>query len=235
MKRPRRVRAIGVPPPRRRPLRLCVVGATLTAGLLAGSTIGLLTGGPVPSSVLRPLEPASPTPQPQVRPLQPDTLLAWTPGGLPRGLATEVARVRGIDHVVAVVSGTAWLSSSIAADGTRVDVPPAGLSIPLEVAAATPSQYAPFLPPSDRTSLSALGRGEALLGATEAGIRHLGTGATLVFGTGRIRVAGIMPDAEIGAHELFVSRPTAAKLGVRIPRYLLIDPGAKASRQRLTR
>lgn len=232
MKRRRRVRGIGVPPPRRRPVRLGVVAVALAAGLLAGGTIGLLAGGQAPSSVQRPLEPASKPPA--VAPLEPDTLLAWTPGGLPAGLGKSVSRIRGLDHVVSVVSGTAWLSSSIAADGTRVDVPPAGLAIPIEVAAATPSVYAAFLTPRDRALLPALERGEAVIGSTEAQLRHLGTGGILLFGTERIRVAGVLPDAEIGAHEVFVSRDTAKKLGVRTDRYLLIDPG-KVRRQRLTR
>jgi hypothetical protein len=231
--RRRRVRGIGVPPPRRRPLRLGVVGVALVAGMLAGGTIGLLAGGQTPSSVLRPLEPAN-IPQPKVEPVEPHTLLAWTPGGLPSGLGRAVSRIRGVAHVVSVASGTAWLSSSIAADGTRVDVPPAGLAIPLEVGAATPQAYAPFLPPSDRALLSALERGEALLGLTEAGLRHIGIGGILLFGTERIRVAGIVPDADIGAHEVFVSRTTAAKLGIRKDRYLLIEPGPKDSRQHIT-
>ena len=227
----RRVRGIGVPPPRRRPVRLGVVAAALGAGLLTGGTLGLLSGGQSPSSVQRPLEPAA-TPPP-VQPLTPDTLLAWTPGGLPAGLGKSVGQIRGVAHVVSVLSGTAWLSSSISADGTRVDVPPAGLAIPLEVGGATPPAYAPFLSPSDRSLLPALERGEAVLGSTEAELRHIGIGGVLLFGTERIRVAGIVPDAEIGAHELFVSKETANKLGIRISRYLLIDPG-KASRRRLT-
>jgi hypothetical protein len=210
-----------------------VVGVALVAGMLAGGTIGLLAGGQTPSSVLRPLEPAN-LPQPKVEPVEPHTLLAWTPGGLPSGLGRAVSRIRGVAHVVSVASGTAWLSSSIAADGTRVDVPPAGLAMPLEVGAATPQAYAPFLPPSDRALLSALERGEALLGLTEAGLRHIGIGGTLLFGTERIRVAGIVPDADIGAHEVFVSRTKAAKLGIRKDRYLLIEPGPKGSRQHIT-
>jgi hypothetical protein len=145
-----------------------------------------------------------------------------------------VGRLSGVDHVVAVASGTAWLSSSIAADGTRVDVPPAGLSIPLEVAAAVPSAYGPFFQPADRALLPALERGEAVLGTSGARLRRIGPGGVLIFGTERIRVAGVVPDAEIGAHEVFLSRPTAANIGVRIARYLLIEPARNASRQRLT-
>ena len=214
-----------------------MVGATLVAGLLAGSTIGLLAegGGEAPSPVQHPLEPtASLSPPPEVQPIEADTLLAWTPGGLPPGLGRAVGQFGAVDHVVSVVSGTAWLSSSISADGARVDVPPPGMAIPLEVGAAAPSAYAPFLTPSDRALLPALERGEAVLGASEAELRHIGIGGTLLFGTERIRVAGVVPDSEIGAHEVFVSRPTAEKIGVRVDRYLLIDPGGKASRPRLT-
>jgi len=167
--------------------------------------------------------------------LAPDTLLAWTPGGLPDGLGRAVAKLPKVDRVVSVISGTAWLRSSTDADGTRVDHPPTGLAIPLEVAGADPSAYARFLAPSDRTFIPALLRGEALLGATAAELRRLGPGSTLIFGTRKVRVAGVVSDAAIGAHEVLVSRRMAQSLKVTRDRYLLIDPARGASRKRLTK
>jgi hypothetical protein len=98
------------------------------------------------------------------------------------------------------------------------------MAIPLDVAAARPNGLARFLPPGDARWLPALARGRALLGRTSARLRHLGRGGILEIGGQRVRVAGVVPDADIGAHELFVSRAEAALLGVRTPRYLLLEP-----------
>jgi hypothetical protein len=213
---------------------VAVAGVALVIGLAGGGLVGLLTNGQPSPQVQRP----SPTPSftpPPVRELSPDTLLAWTPGGLPDGLGKGVAKLSKVDHVVSVISGTAWLRGSTDADGTRVDHPPAGLSIPLEVAGADPSTYAPFMAPADRTFLPALVKGEAVLGTTSAELRHLGPGSTLIFGSRKIRVAGVVPDAAIGAHEVLVSRRVAQSLKVTRDRYLLIDPARGASRKRLTK
>jgi hypothetical protein len=47
-------------------------------------------------------------------------------------------------------------------------------------------------------------------------------------------VTGVLPDTAIGAHELFVSRGTAARLGITLQRYLLIDPSSGVRRRPLT-
>jgi D-alanyl-D-alanine carboxypeptidase len=205
----------------------------LVVGLVAGVMVGFAAQSLPESSVLRIPEVANPR-SPATTPVTPDTLLAWTPGGLPKGLGDQVKSVRGVRHAVAVVSGTAWLTSSFAEDGARVDAPPPGLAFPLEVAGAKLTDYQAFLSPADRALLPALERGEAVLGSTEATLRHLGPGGTLVFGSVRLRVAGILPDASIGAHEVFVSRAAARSIGVGKERYLLIDPGPRASRRTIT-
>jgi hypothetical protein len=217
-----------------RPSRVAVAAVAFVVGLAGGGVIGLLTHGQPPPQVRRPSPPPAFTPPP-VRKLTPDTLLAWTPGGLPDGLGREVKRLRGVDQVVSVISGTAWLTGSTDVNGTKVDDPPAGLGIPLEVAGADPSTYARFLPPADRTFVPALIRGRALLGTSAAQLRGLGAGSTLIFGKRRIRVAGVVSDAAIGAHEVLVSRRVAQSLNVTRDRYLLIDPARNASRRRLTR
>ncbi len=217
-----------------RPNRMAAAGVALIVGLAGGGLIGLLTHGQPAPQIHR----ASPSPSftaPPVRKLTPDTLLAWTPGGLPDGLGREVAKLPKVDHLVSVISGTAWLSGSIDTDGTRVDHPPAGLSIPLEVGGADPSAYASFLAPAERVFLPALLKGEALLGTTSAKLRRLGPGSTLIFGSRRLRVAGVVSDAAIGAHEVLVSRRVSQSLKVTRDRYLLIDPARGASRKRLTK
>jgi D-alanyl-D-alanine carboxypeptidase-like protein len=214
-------------------MRFGTAPLALAVGVVAGGLVGFARQSLPESSVFRVPEVAVPR-SPATKPVTPDTLLAWTPGGLPAGLGEQVQATRGVTHAVSVASGTAWLTSSFAEDGARVDAPPPGLAIPLEVAGARLADYAPFLSPADRALLPALARGEAVLGSTEATLRHLGPGSTLVFGSIRLRVAGILPDASIGAHEVFVSRGVARSLGVRTQRYLLIDPGPRTGRRTIT-
>src|SRR6266542_733098 len=83
----------------------------------------------------------------------PQVMLVWTPGRLPPGFAARVGGMPGVRHAVPVVSGTVWLARSLDGDGHVVDRPPAGMAIPLDLAAAAPQALAPFLPPADRAWL----------------------------------------------------------------------------------
>lgn len=213
--------------------RALVVPVALAVGLAGGGAIGFLAQGRPPPRVL-PSPTAGPEQLPEAEPVDPYTLLAWTPGGLPSGLGAAVRGLPGVNHVVTVASGTAWLTSSATAAGAIVDSPPAGLAIPLEVAGADLGRYRPFLAPADRGLLPSLARGEAVLGETSAALRQAGTGSSLMFGTQVLRVAGVVPDAAIGAHEVFVSRKTARMMRITRERYLLIDPTPGASRRALT-
>lgn len=213
--------------------RALVVPVALAVGLAGGGAIGFLAQGRPPPSVL-PSPTSGPEGLPEAEPVVPDTLLAWTPGGLPPGLGAAVRELPGVKHLVTVTSGTAWLTSSATAAGAIVDSPPAGLAIPLEVAAADLGAYRPFLSPADRALLPSLARGEAVLGETSAALRRAATGSSLTFGPLTIGVAGVVPDGAIGAHEVFVSRKNARALGVTRERYLLIDPAPGASRRALT-
>jgi D-alanyl-D-alanine carboxypeptidase len=221
-------------PPRR--LTVALVGVlAVAAGTFAGGSLGFVAQRTPPASAQRswPAAAAIP-PLPPLRPVVPQTLLAWTPGGLPPGLGRRVARLRGVARVVGVVDGIAWLTASFSPGGEPVDRPPRGLAVPIEVGGADPAAYAPFLGGGDRALRSTLARGQAVLGQTSARLRHLGVGSTLVFGAVRLRVAGIVADTEIGANELFVSRRTAARLGIRLERYLLIEPAPGGSRTRIS-
>jgi hypothetical protein len=212
--------------------------AALAVGLVGGGVAGLLAQGHpheiTPASSPPPGVLAAGAATPTVRPAVPATLLAWTPGGLPPGFARAAAVLPQVAHLVAVTSGTAWLTRSFAADGTIVDRPPAGLAIPLEVAGADLSGYAPFLAPADRALLPSLASGQAALGTSSATLRRLGPGGKLQFGSTELTVAGVLPDASIGANEVFVSKATAVKLGLAVERYVLIDPAPGASRDQVT-
>jgi hypothetical protein len=168
----------------------------------------------------------TPTTAPVVDPVA-ATALVWTQGGLPPGFGREVANVPGVRHAATVVGGTVWLTRSRSAAGEVVDDPPAGMAIPLDLAGASPRAFAPFVPAPDRHLLADVAAGEAILGATSARLRRLGPGGTLTFRNRTVKVAGVVPDALIGAHELLVSRRTAAALGVTAEQYLLVQPGGR--------
>src|SRR5207249_7644354 len=112
----------------------------------------------------------------------------------------------------------------------------------VEVASADPAALAPFWSATLRPELVALAHGQALLGTTSAAIRHLGPGGRLEFvpehGTASglgLRVGGVVPDAAVGAAEVFVGPRAAVALGVARPRYLLVDPGDAVPAARVER
>jgi hypothetical protein len=160
----------------------------------------------------------------------PRPLLVWTPGRLPAGFAARVGALAGVRRATAVVSGTVWLTRSRDAAGHVVDQPQAGMAIPLDLAGASPQDLAPLLPTADRRLLQALEGGGAILGATSARLRRLGPGGTLELSRSgaparrTVRVAGVLPDRDVGGHELLVSRRQAAALGQTTNRYLLVEP-----------
>ena len=168
-------------------------------------------------------------------PAVPRPMLVWTPGRLPAGFAARVGALPGVRRALAVVSGTVWLTRSRDAAGRVVDQPPRGMAIPLDLAGASPKALAPLLPAADRRLLAALDRGGAILGTTSARLRRLGPGGTLDLGRSGdaasrvVRVAGVLPDRDVGGHELLVSRRQAAALGQTTDRYLLVEPVPGAS------
>jgi D-alanyl-D-alanine carboxypeptidase-like protein/MacB-like protein len=203
---------------------------SVVVGLVAGGATGLLVQKDPRAAVPPATRPAG---TPSTRPATLDTMLAWTPNGLPPGFTRRVRALPGVTHATAVVSGIVWMTRSISADGVTVSRPRHGMAFPLEMAGARLPDYAPFLSPADRVHLPDLARGQGVLGETEARLRDLGAGGTLRFGRRSVRVAGVVADAAIGANEMFVSLRTARSFGLHTMRYVLIDPDARASRAKL--
>jgi hypothetical protein len=179
--------------------------------------------------------PASTKPSPSQVPVVTDpanTLLVWQVGHFPAGFAEKVAGVDGVQRVAPVVSGTVWLTTSRNAAGRIVSKQPPGYSVPIELAGASPSQIAPFWAQSYQRYLPALTAGQGLIGDIESRIRKLGAGGRLTFGAHTVRVAGVVPDALLGMHELWVSLEEAHALGVSEQRYMLVraDPGTDLPR-----
>jgi hypothetical protein len=159
-----------------------------------------------------------------------ETLLAWTPGGLPAGLAAEARAIPGVQAVAEVGSGVLWLTGWGPAEKPEVSAP-AGLSIPVEVAAVDPDQYSSFVPPAERDRFLELKNGGALLGDTGSQLRGIESEGRLRFGEVTLEVGGVVEDGLIGAHEVVVSTETAAVFQVLTPKYLLIELGPDGTRK----
>ncbi len=207
-------------------------GLAVLVGFVAGALLTLAVQGPdVPP--LAPEAPIAVAPAPPRVAEAPGAFLAWTPGRMPDGFASRARALGSIRHAVVVMSGTAWLTESRSASGAIVDRPPGGLAVPLELAAVDPAAYRPFVPPAERALVAALSRGEVILGAASAELRRLGEGGILRFGGTSARVAGVLPDEFLGAHEVLASLELGGRLGVTRPRYALLDPVPGTPRNRL--
>ncbi len=157
------------------------------------------------------------------------TLLAWTPDQLPAGLAGKARTIPGVEAVAEVRSGVVWLSGW-ANEGRAELAAPGGMTIPIEVAAVDPEEYAAFVPPGERARFFELDRGVALLGDAGARARGIGSRGSLRAGETTLNVAGTVDGGLIGAHEAVVSNSTGAQLGIDAPRYLLIALSPEAVR-----
>ena len=83
---------------------------------------------------------------------------------------------------------------------------------------------APFLPPAWHDAVvDALRDGRGVLGESSATLRGLGVGDRFVFGRDRITVGAIVPDEVVAWSELMVSGEVGRSLGVRHPRFALMD------------
>jgi hypothetical protein len=125
---------------------------------------------------------------------------------------------------------------SVRDDGTVVDRRSGRYRIPIEVMATSIGDLRSFLPRSWREDVvGALRDGRGVLGETSAGLRRLGVGDRMVFGDGRITVGAIVPDEVVAWSEVMVSREVGGPLGVRHPRFALLDMGGDPTERELAR
>jgi len=205
------------------------------AGLAAGVLMGFALGASITLAIqgwASLPDPSVRTPSnevPRTEPQPPEAFLVWTSGGMPDGFRKDVRHLNGIHRSVVVASDNTWLDRSWSAQGEVIDDPRPGFAIPLEVAAVDPREFAPFLPPADRSVALALAEGQGILGESSARLRGLGPGAVMRFGDVRIEVAAILPDELVGASELMVSRDVGRSIGVTQDRYALVVPESARS------
>lgn len=139
----------------------------------------------------------------------PEVLVTWTSRGLPDGFGSAIAELDAVEAVSVVRGDTVGLVASWDAEGTRVDEPPPGMTIPLDALAVDPGKHAAVLDPADRDPVAALASGEALLGESSARLRGLAEGAQLEFESGRrVTVAAVVPDEVVASAEVMLVAPT---------------------------
>ena len=149
------------------------------------------------------------------------------PGGLPPSYGDLVSTVPDIVASTTATADIAWMTASLDADGNGVDEPQAPMMIPMEVTGVDPT-FAAFIPEPERQLVQNLRPGEGILSESEANLRGLGPGSTLLFRGGeQVDVIGTLPDALMGDYEVLVTRETARQLGVTHDRYVLfhVRPG----------
>jgi len=154
----------------------------------------------------------------------PSTVVISAAGGLPDDLARRVAADAAVAASTVVRGDTLGLVATWDADGEVVDELPEDWRFPVEVLAVDPASYATVL---GVPAVTSLGGDEALLSQSSAAVRRLGTGARLRFEDGtELTVAGVLPDAELGAGEVVVT--TASDLAPSTARYLLATDAGTA-------
>jgi hypothetical protein len=194
-----------------------VVFAVGSAAVFAAGRIGQPEAAPPSSTAV--VTSAPPTPGTQT----PEAWLAWVPGGLPDGLASEMTSIPVIADTTTATADVAWLTSSTNAHGTLVDAPNAPDMIPIDTTGVDPG-FATFLQPPERRLVADLRPGQGVLSESEAKLRGLDVGSTLTFSTGKaVPIVGTRPDVLMGGYELLVGRTTGVKIGVTHERYVLFN------------
>lgn len=136
-------------------------------------------------------------------------LVTWTSRGLPDGFGSAIAELDAVEAVSVVRGDTVNLVASWDGEGTRVDEPPPGMTIPLDALAVDPARHAGVLDSAGAAAVAALAPGEALLGESSARLRGLQQGAQLEFDSGRrVTVAGVVPDDVVASAEVMMVAPT---------------------------
>ena len=151
------------------------------------------------------------------------------PGGLPSGYGDLVSTVPDVTATTTATADIAWMTASLDANGDGVDQPEPPMMIPMDVTGVDPT-FETFLPEPERQLVQNLRPGEGILSESEANLRGLGTGATLLFRGGvQVDIVGTLPDALMGAYELLVPRETGQQIGVTHERYVLFHVRPNAS------
>jgi hypothetical protein len=151
----------------------------------------------------------------------PEAWLAWVPGGLPDGFASQMTALPAVDDTTTATADIAWVTSSTNADGKLVDQPSDPYMIPIDTTGVEPA-FASFLQQPERRIVADLAPRQGILSESEAKLRKLDVGSIMTFSTGvEVSIVGTLPDVLMGGYELLVGRATGQRIGVTHERYVL--------------
>lgn len=212
--------------------------ASHTASALVGALVGAVLVLAIDGAT-REAEPTAPagTPVTVIEPAgatpprdRSHLLLAWSPGGLPRGAERAVEQRPGAIRATTVNAGLSWIAAVRGEAGGFVEAIPRGMSIPFEIAVVDPAEYARFVPPSERDAVLGLRRHDILLAETESRIRGPAA-ARLSFSDGTSRwIAGTLSDVATNGYEGLMRGPVPASWA-RTDRYVLLEVRPWANRK----
>lgn len=135
--------------------------------------------------------------------------LVWAPGGLEDDALLAVARTKGVRRAPIITGGTLWMDSASAGKE-----PPAGYSVPLEVAFAQPNAFSGVVPRGE--TIPVLHHGEAVMAETAHAIRQRpAVPFTIRTDHGSLRIVGLVPDETAAGFEIVASGPAPPGWGGR--------------------
>ena len=183
-------------------LRMDLVAAA-TFGLLVGAVV-VMTAEGLSRETSRETSPRSGSSPAAVKsskvaPATARVVLAWAPGGLPRGAAAAVARSPDVQRATTVVAGMDWMPSRRP-----------GFEIPFETAAIEPDAYARLVPRGEAAAFAAFRGDEVILAATTARELQIDAGDELRLRSGRYTVAGVVSDVTTMGYEGLLPRVPAS-------------------------
>jgi D-alanyl-D-alanine carboxypeptidase len=217
-----------------------IVGLVLAALFgMAGGSVAVLALGESPPSPGPDATDAGPSPRvvevPEPARASSRLLLAWASSpGLPAHTEQVLERTPGVRGATTVEAGLDWLVSTSTASGNHVREAAAGLAVPVETAVVEPQEYARFVPPADRDPIVSLGRGEAIMSATEELLRGSDDVSRLRMRDRRLAVTGTISDVAASGYEIVVGGTPPASWE-RVDRFVLMQLGPRASRRRIER
>ncbi|MDQ4144197.1 MAG: M15 family metallopeptidase [Actinomycetota bacterium] len=141
------------------------------------------------------------------RPARGDAFLAWAPGSLPAGTEAAVETMDEVRSATTVYAGLDWIDAWKLPRSEARERPPAGYSIPFEIAAVQPGEYAAFADVRDRRAVARLRPGQALLAATARSLRGAGRGLRIDLGERSVRVVGTVSDETTNGYEAILAGP----------------------------
>lgn len=172
-------------------------------------------------------DPLAPSPTPQdADPFaqEPRLLLAWASGGLPAAAETTLERQRGVRRVATVQTGIDWVRR-----------PTKGLpdgAVPIEVAVVRPREYANFVAPAQRAAIRGLRPGRALLAESAITLQQSVDRSSLRLVDRILPVQGNIDDVAAGGYEAVMAGEVPSAWA-RVDRFLLVQLGARAERERV--